>query len=531
MVFQPYSVSPPSPITRCGARPIAGALTALALVLAPALSAQTVVNSRVSDSVPAPISPVDSEFSHRDSAANWGFTPSVVTSTANAEHVAISRTCGEDAPPRRVTQALNEDQFESQPRFWWALGEVTLANAMDWLHHRILIQADWTKVSPSSWVHNVTNGLQWDYDPLEINNVTHPYSGGQYYNAARANGYGVWGSAAFAMGGSVMWEYLGETQSPSPNDLLNTLLGGTVYGEVAWRISVAMLDDQATGMNRFLREFGSLLINPGLGVHRIIHGDAWHTSPSLPTISHGPIRLDLALGTTKATPETPTLDQRLNSIQPALTFLVNYGDPFQSGSQRPLSVFSVRTEMTGPVLTRLAVVGQLARPSLSGTDEDRSSLGVDLESDYLVNPAYRFATANLTLRHTATRGSVRGWRLGSNVGLIGVVLGAASNGSTRPGWDYDYGPGIGVRLGGLLEYSGNQLLSVGYDGYWVHSLMGPTTNNWLQNVGAQIRTPRLAGLYAAADYQKYWRLSEYPSIPSERRQSQKLTLFLGLTGR
>jgi hypothetical protein len=304
-----------------------------------------------------------------------------------------------------------------------------------------------------------------------------------------------------------------------------------VYGEASWRISVAMLDDKATGMNRFLREFGSLLVNPGLGVHRIIHGDAWHTTPSLPTIAHGPIRLDLALGTTKATSERPTLDSRLNSLQPALTFLVNYGDRFEAGSQRPLSVFSVRTEMTGPVLTRLAVVGQLARPRLSGTDEDRSMLGVDLESDYLVNPAYRFAAANLTFRRSAIRGSIRGWRFGSNVGLIGVVLGAASNGNTRPGWDYDYGPGMGVRLGGLLEYSGNQLLSVGYDGYWLHSLMGPTSNNWLQNVGVQIRTPRVAGVYAAADYQAYWRLSEYPSIPTERRQSQKLSFFVGLTGR
>jgi|GEM_PF-2865916 len=532
MDLQRCSLSPPSQIIGCGARPIAAAVTALALLSVGVLSAQTAADSDVGDSASLPTSVSETDFSHRDSAIVWGFTPSVVTSTANAQDVAINRTSGEETPPQLAREPLNEGQFESQPHFWWALGEVTLANAMDWLNHNLVLKAGWTHVSPKSWANNLTGGLQWDYDPLEINNVTHPYSGSQYFNAARANGYGFWASGGFAMGGSVMWELLAETQSPSPNDLINTYLGGMVYGEVAWRVSASILDDKATGVNRFLREFGSLLINPGLGVHRIIHGDAWHTSPSMPTVAHGPIGLDLQMGTRQSTPESPTVDPRLTSLLPSLTFQIDYGDPFHDGRYTTFSTFRLNAEMTGPELTRLSVAGMLARPSLLGTDEDRALLGLELESEYLTNSAYRFAASNLTFRRNSRRGSVRGWRLGSTMGLTGVVLGAATNGQVaRPGRDYDYGPGMGLRLGGQVEYSGQPLLRVNYDGYWLHSLMGPSGTNWLQNAGVQVRTPKVVGLYGAVDYQMFWHLTEFKSGRSDLLRSGQLSLFLGLTGR
>ena len=157
---------------------------------------------------------------------------------------------------------------------------------------------------------------------------------------------------------------------------------------------------------------------------------------------------------------------------------------------------------------------------------------MELESEYLTNAAYRFAASSLTLRHSTRHGPARGWQLGSTVGATGVVLGATSNGLiARPGRDYDYGPGMGLRLGGQVEYSGQPLLSVGYDGYWLHSLMGPTSNNWLQNAGVQVRTPRLIGLYGAVDYQVYWHMREYQSGRTDRLRSQQLSIFLGLSGR
>jgi hypothetical protein len=504
----------------------------LGTVVPPLLAGQTLAQSSPGD--PAPFATTEPEAGSipRDSTRSWAFTPSVVASTVILPRAGAGEIRAAAGEPPINAAAVAQPEFQLKPHFWWAAGEVTLANLMDWANHRFILKADWTYVTPTSWLHNVTGGLQWDYDPLEINNVTHPYSGSQYFNAARANGYGFWASGGFALGGSVMWEYLAETQSPSPNDLINTYLGGMVYGEVAWRVSTCILDDKATGIDRFVRELSSLLINPGLGVHRIIHGDAWHTRQSMPAITHGPIRLDLQMGPRQSAPETPTVDRRLVSLQPGLSFIIAYGDPFEFGKHAPLSTFTLHTEMTGPVLTRMSLAGMLARPSLTGTDEDKSLIGLELESEYLTNAAYRFAGTNFTLRHNVRRGTARGWRLGSTVGATGVVMGATSNGLiARPGRDYDYGPGMGLRLGGQIEYSGQPLLSVGYDGYWLHSLMGPTSTNWLQNAGVQLRTPRLAGLYGAVDYQVFWHLREFPTRPNDRLQSQQLSIFLGLSGR
>ncbi len=501
------------------------------LMAVDSLPGQTLAQANQGDPAPFTTTGPETGSGPRASTWSWAFTPSVVTSSVILQPAAAGEIpAGAEQPPIAQAAAI-EPEFQLQPRFWWAASEVTLANVMDWMNHRFILQAGWTHVSPKTWVSNVTGGLQWDYDPLEINNVTHPFSGSQYFNAARANGYGFWASGAFAMGGSVMWEYLAETQSPSPNDLINTYLGGMVYGEVGWRVSACILDDKATGVNRFLRELSSLLINPGLGVHRVIHGDAWHTRQSMPAVSHGPIGLDLQMGPRQSTSATPIVDQRLTSLQPSLSFRIAYGDPFEFGSHAVFSTFTLQTEMTGPLLTRLSVAGMLARPSLTGTDEDRSLIGLELESEYLTNAAYRFAASNLTLRHSTRRGTAHGWRLGSTVGATGVILGAVSNGQPfRPGRDYDYGPGMGLRLGGQVEYSGQPLLSVGYDGYWLHSLMGPTSTNWLQNAGVQVRTPRLIGLYGAVDYQVYWHMREFHSGRTDRLRSQQLSVFLGLSG-
>jgi hypothetical protein len=182
-------------------------------------------------------------------------------------------------------------------------------------------------------------------------------------------------------------------------------------------------------------------------------------------------------------------------------------------------------------LTRLSAGGLLARPDLRTTDERGQLFGLYLESEYQTNAAYRFAASSLSLRRTDRRGTTRGWRVGSSLGATGVVLGAVSNGVSEPRFDYDYGPGLGLRMGGLVEHSGDQLLSVAYDGYWLRTLHGPTQANWLQNVGVQMRTPRFGGLYGAVDYQMYWRLNEFGSLPSIWRHSNQLSLFLGLTGR
>ena len=46
-----------------------------------------------------------------------------------------------------------------------------------------------------------------------------------------------------------MWEFFGENESASLNDVLNTSLGGAVTGEVSYRLATMLLDNTASGAN------------------------------------------------------------------------------------------------------------------------------------------------------------------------------------------------------------------------------------------------------------------------------------------
>ena len=53
-----------------------------------------------------------------------------------------------------------------------------------------------------------------------------------------------------------------ENTRPSWNDLVNTTLGGMALGEMEHRLSTVLLDNTATGSERFWRELGGVILNP-----------------------------------------------------------------------------------------------------------------------------------------------------------------------------------------------------------------------------------------------------------------------------
>ena len=78
------------------------------------------------------------------------------------------------------------------------------------------------------------------------------------------------------------WECCGETHPPAPNDLLNTAIGGMSLGEMLYRTSARILDNNATGTERVFREIGGALANPQRGVSRLAHGYTDDVAPNGP---------------------------------------------------------------------------------------------------------------------------------------------------------------------------------------------------------------------------------------------------------
>lgn len=168
------------------------------------------------------------------------------------------------------TMALPEPK-----RYWQAAAEATGINVGVQLFDRYALNSDFAQTTLNSLKRNFTDGMVWDNDFFTTNLFAHPYHGNLYFNAARSNGLNFWESAPYALGGSAMWEFLGETEPPAINDVIATTCGGIAIGEMTHRLSRTVLDDRDRGGIRFLREAAATIINPIQGLHRIFSGDAW----------------------------------------------------------------------------------------------------------------------------------------------------------------------------------------------------------------------------------------------------------------
>ena len=160
-------------------------------------------------------------------------------------------------------------------RYWQAALEATGINVGVQLFDRYGLKSDFAQTTLNSLKRNFTDGMVWDNDYFITNLFAHPYHGNLYFNAARTNGLTFWESAPYALGGSLMWEFLGETEPPAINDIIATSCGGMAIGEMTHRLSLTILDDRYRGFSRFLREAAAAIVNPIQGLHRIFSGDAW----------------------------------------------------------------------------------------------------------------------------------------------------------------------------------------------------------------------------------------------------------------
>ena len=160
-------------------------------------------------------------------------------------------------------------------RYWQAASEATGINVGVQLFDRYGLNSDFAQTTLNSLKRNFTDGMVWDNDYFITNLFAHPYHGNLYFNAARTNGLSFWESGAYALGGSLMWEFLGETEPPAINDVIATSCGGMAIGEMTHRLSRTILDDRDHGFSRFLREAAAAIVNPIQGLHRIFSGDAW----------------------------------------------------------------------------------------------------------------------------------------------------------------------------------------------------------------------------------------------------------------
>lgn len=419
-----------------------------------------------------------------------------------------------------VTLACAQDTPSVQSRGLVRAGAaIVLLNALPWSYDCYVQHWTFAKVNPSTWWQNVRTGFRWDDDVLTDNQLAHPLHGALYFNAARGAGFSFWGSVPFVAFGSLTWEFLAENLPASPNDVVNTTLGGTALGEATSRLARLLA---RRGSTRSLgRRMAAVAIDP-LG-----HVQYWTSSQRTvgtsvnesETASHS-----VALGVDH---QWSTSTRSTNSYR-FVGLIVDFGDPFAVEPLAPYDAFDFTLELAQRgtwSVRRLAVDGLLARSAVHRTARGDFAFGLLQHYEFLDSPMVLSgqSVAGALLYQSSGGGQTK---VSGELQLEGILLGEIeSDYNAVRGRDYDYAPGLGLRVAGAIRRNSQELLGVHARAAYLQSVYG-TDGYHLTMVGRLNTTvPITSALNLGGEMGLTWRRSAYHDALT-RRSVPELRVFL-----
>jgi hypothetical protein len=401
------------------------------------------------------------------------------------------------------------------------------------------------RITPATWWANMQQGWVWDLDDFLVNQVGHPYQGNNYFTAGRANGLSFWESAGITAFGSGTWEYFGETNHASLNDLINTTLGGIALGEMFHRTAWLVRDTRATGRGRLWKEIGALAIDPVTGIRRFRSGDSSRLSDKPPDMVPSEVGALISAGVLFRGTDTSAFN---SNGDPFLELDLRYGDPASERTRIPYDAFGVLLRFGGGgSFTEAKVRGRLLGQPYDG---GRFQVNVLQAYDFAKNNAYQFGAqsfnVNAAYRHQLSNRmalSVSGWgglmALGAvdSIPLAGVVPeqppsdDSAGQGVSEGPRYYDYGPGADFGARVVLARDRNAITTFVYETHHLYSLDGVRANHFLQQLRLDLVAPlrgRL-GIGAAGEY--FDRRTYYKEAENETKKFHFPQFRLYLTWR
>jgi hypothetical protein len=254
--------------------------------------------------------------------------------------------------------------FEPQKNPALALGEVVAINFGMWFVS-YWAGNEFSKIGFDTIGQNFRKGWIIDTDPYWVNSLGHPYEGAMFYDAARSTGHGVYESFGFAFLGSLIWEEFMEKQSPSINDQITTSAGGSILGEVLYRMHRLVLDSGGASPSGW-REFFAFLVSPPAGFNRWTSGDRYRGEVLLPTSWIGEFQLGAVIGgstTDHRTGATTTATGPWTKIGAHILYGVpgtpdlRLKQPFDHFDLAVSFAFTDAVEATGGLLIRALIIG------------------------------------------------------------------------------------------------------------------------------------------------------------------------------
>jgi len=443
-------------------------------------------------------------------------------------------------------QEIRTDAWGSKRSFGLASAEVVLSNLVPWTFNEFPRGSSISQMNPASWWHNFQHGMSYDDNFFSTNQFAHPYQGSLYFNAARSNGFNFWESAPFAFAGSLMWECCGETHLMSVNDWVNTGMGGIALGEMLYRTSSLVLDNTATE-GRGRREAWAFLLNPIRGFTRLISGRATSVSdnPSDP-LDKAPDFLSnrLHMGARGFAENAGFTDPQYGAF---VNLDFQFGAPFGIERNRPFEFFLLSAQVNfsdKKALGKLTVRANLYHRDVGGSDRNRHRFMVLQHFDYVNSLAYESGGQSLGagLLSYWEIGEPAGWGLFTVVeGIVSPMLAVSSDFAflaevpgTRENYrDYDFGVGVGGRVGVAFLKGQNRIVDLFYGANYMNTLNGSVANgsdahHILQSTLVRALIPVSEGWSVGADYEVFLRNSYYSleELDDHVQRSPQVRAFL-----
>jgi hypothetical protein len=431
---------------------------------------------------------------------------------------------------------LNDDpEYNKKSPLWVVALRVFSTNVFVWSIDRFVFNYPYSHIGPESWKSNINKGFEWDTDRLGMNFFFHPYSGGAFFNSARANGYGYFASVPFVLMGSLMWEYFGETTRPAYNDIINTTCSGALFGEILYRLSSNIIDDRTTGFNRFFREFAAAILSPGRAIGRLLQGKMARVIPKK-IYQKEPLNITLASGVHWF---NHGMQFGTGSASGIFNIHLDYGDPFEIRPRKPFDFFKMRIDLSygknvsKKYLDNLTGYGLLFGKTIHSGNLD-ILVGAFQHYNYWDSNIFELSALGFG------GGIISRWQLskGSNLQTafhLGIVPLGASN---SPHIDiveegvhlrnYDYSGGGEAKFEGTLNIGKIGQVTAIYYIYGLHTYVGPAGNKIISIFKPRIAIRLFGGLSLGFEYLSYHKdsyLRDFPDIHISNSE-QKIFLLL-----
>jgi len=359
-------------------------------------------------------------------------------------------------------------------RSWgWASAEMLGINFGASMFNEYVRRANFNQISPRSWYDNFETGWTYDDNRFKTNQLVHPFNGSTYFNSARANGIGFWGSSGMALAGAFVWECCGETHPMSWGDMISTGLGGVARGELSYRLSSAILDN-TDDSGRVWRELAAGPINPVRTFNRFLSGRATRVQGN-PEDSYDwrPPNFGFQLmAGARVIGEGDSISENTNTYG-FIAGDIQYGSAFFNERRRPYDRFDTTMQLNYGEKTRvgeLTIRGDLASWVVGDRDDPKHVVAIVQDFDYIDNEAYEYGGQSFGVGYYSGHGSPTGTRLVTR--LVGYgVAGAAVNSdyafladvaNQERYREYDYGPGVGFGAEAFLLRDGRPLVDLRY---------------------------------------------------------------------